>query len=66
MPLKSELKKQILQDFHDFVLGGHGGYKKTLARMRVQFFWKNMETLWNNMWRLVQSTNKQSITHFPL
>jgi len=42
IPKNSELKKQILQEFHDSVLGGHGGYKKTLASVTAQFFWKNM------------------------
>jgi len=32
----------ILKEFHDFLVGGHAGIKKTLARIAAQYFWKGM------------------------
>jgi len=42
IPANSAVKQQLLQEFHDSLLGGHGGYQKTLARLSAQCFWKNM------------------------
>jgi len=42
IPRNSNTIKAILQEFHDSILGGHGGYQKTLARITAQFFWKDM------------------------
>ena len=42
IPTNSVVKQQLLQEFHDSLLGGHGGYQKTLARLSAQFFWKNI------------------------
>ena len=36
-PANSAVKQQLLQEFHDSLLGGHGGYQKTLARLSAQF-----------------------------
>jgi len=42
IPRNSNTIKAILQEFHDSILGGHGGYQKTLARITAQYFWKDM------------------------
>ena len=45
IPANSAIKKQLLQEFCDSLLGGHCGYQKTLARLLAQFFWKNMANM---------------------
>jgi len=42
IPAKSSVKQRLLHEFHDSLLGRHGGYQKTLSRLSTQFFWKNM------------------------
>jgi len=32
----------ILKEFHDSLVGGHAGIKRTLARITIHFFWKGM------------------------
>ncbi|XP_072066659.1 uncharacterized protein [Arachis hypogaea] len=40
----SPLIQQLLHLSHDSLIGGHGGYKKTLGRLAAQFFWKGMSS----------------------
>ena len=38
----SVLKTMLLKEYHDSIIGGHGGCQKTLSRLSAQFFWKHM------------------------
>jgi len=45
IPETPSLTKRLLHEFHYSVIGGHGGYKKMLTRLTIQFYWKNMTSM---------------------
>ncbi|MCH81226.1 retrotransposon protein [Trifolium medium] len=42
IPNNSDIIKHILNEFHTSHIGGHAGVTRTMARIRAQFYWKNM------------------------
>lgn len=38
-----ELKTEILQQFHNSIIGGHSGYELTYRRVRDHVYWKGMQ-----------------------
>jgi hypothetical protein len=42
VPNNQNIINQILKEFHNSHIGGHAGITRTLARIRAQFYWKNM------------------------
>jgi len=38
IPVTSTIRHMILKDFHDSLVGGHAGIKRTLPRIAIQFF----------------------------
>lgn len=42
IPLESDLRPNLIQEFHSTPEGGHSGNKGTLARLTAMFSWPNM------------------------
>ncbi|MCP3685912.1 MAG: hypothetical protein GY861_24965, partial [bacterium] len=40
--LPTQLRHEVLEDYHDSVFGGHHGFSKTLDKIQLRFFWPNM------------------------
>lgn len=41
----ADLRPVILKKFHDVVLALHGGFKKTIARVRARYTWPGLSKI---------------------
>ena len=40
--LPESLRKEVLETYHNSLMAGHGGVRKTYNRVKEQFYWPNM------------------------
>lgn len=53
---------KIIEDMHkNAILGGHFGYKKTYAKIRSNYYWKNMTRDISNFIKICEECKKSKV-----
>lgn len=62
-----DLRKQLLDSFHSSALGGHSGERATYKRLKLLFYWPNMQQQVKEYVRVcpVYQKNKSENTPYP-